>query len=669
MNRSRQSAAKTYTDAELASLFATYFGDRLSESQLDSLVTAVSVAHATRTGHRKRSVFFRRWRARLALLARRVGHYPAHWRAQIGLQQRIMAYVMLGLVLIFGSVAFVGIQSIQQATALVYQQRLTLASTISGTLERDFRHVDGDARDEESGLSSPDAAVRAQATNHLLSHFAQVDPFRFFTVTGLWILSADGSVLSAAGSPTPPVDAIDNAALPASDFSVIPPFDPADPNAFGAMVSHVSGNVLLVVHLEAANSRRDFQPAADALQEPAGYHLEVVGPDGRVDLGIGNDERPGDTSYHFPMIQPLMAGREAATILHQPGVGDTFEPHVMAVVPLAASAYYLVLEQPADVALALPIQLEHSLVVLTLIGFLAALGLAWITTRHVVRPTQQLTAAALRMAGGDLESPVRIAAEDEVGHLARSLESMRQQLRSAYQQLADANRDLEAQVRERTAQLSRVLQKIISAQEDERARLARELHDETAQTLGALTIALDRARDELDGAQLQTTEQLAEARVMAATLLEETRRIILDLRPLALDDLGLAPAIRWYAESHLDDQGIKTLVEVDQPEPRLPKHVEVSVFRVVQEAANNIVKHAHARHVRIRLVCRERLAKLVVADDGQGFDPASPVPARSVGLVGMQERVRLLNGHMRIRSQPGKGTTIAVEIPIVEESN
>jgi signal transduction histidine kinase len=669
MSPSRHSTRKTYTEAELAGLFATYFGDKLSQSQLDSLVTVVASAHANRNERRKRSHFFQRWRARFELLARRLGRHPAQWRSRIGLQQRIMAYVILGLVLIFGSVAFVGLQSIQQATALVYQQRLTLAYTISSTLMSDFRQVDGDAREEQFGLASPDAAERTQATNRLLSHFNHVDPFRFFSVTGLWVLSADGDVLAAAGSPMPPMDTINTDMFLAGDFQVVPPFDPTDRNAFGAIVGHLSGNVLVVVHAQAANSTRDFQPAPDALQGVDGYHLEVVGRDGRVALGIGNDERPGDMSYHFPMIQPLMGRREAATILHQPGAGDTFEPHVMAVVPVSGTAFYLVLEQPADVALALPIQLEHWLVVLTLIGFLAALALAWITTRHVVRPTQQLTAAALRMAGGDLESPVRITAEDEVGRLARSLESMRQQLRSAYQQLAGANRVLEAQVRERTAQLSRVLQKIISAQEDERARLARELHDETAQTLGALTIALDRARDELDGAHPQTVEQLAEARVMAASLLEETRRIILDLRPLALDDLGLAPAIRWYAESHLDEQGIKTVVEVDQPTRRLPKHVEVSVFRVVQEAANNIVKHARARHVRIRLICRERLAKVVVADDGQGFDTASAPPARSVGLAGMQERVRLLNGCMRIRSQPGKGTTIAVQIPIVEEGS
>src|SRR5579864_9071727 len=129
MSRSRASTPKTYTEAELARLFATYFGDKLSQSQLDSLITTVAVAHANRNSRRKRSFSFHDGGVRVVLLARRLRRCLAQWRSQIGLQQRIMVYVTLGLLLIFGSVAFVGLQSIRQATALVYQERLMLAYT------------------------------------------------------------------------------------------------------------------------------------------------------------------------------------------------------------------------------------------------------------------------------------------------------------------------------------------------------------------------------------------------------------------------------------------------------------------------------------------------------------------------------------------------------------
>src|SRR5438105_2929330 len=151
-----------------------------------------------------------------------------------------MVYVTLGLLLIFASVAFVGLQSIQQGTALVYQERLTRAYTIASTLTSDFRHVDGDVREERTGLSSLDPVQRAQVTNQLLDHLAQVDPFRFFHVTGLCLLSSDGRLLATAGSPTPQPGtggtlAADTANLADASFQVLPTVDPADPNAFGAI--------------------------------------------------------------------------------------------------------------------------------------------------------------------------------------------------------------------------------------------------------------------------------------------------------------------------------------------------------------------------------------------------------------------------------------------------
>jgi signal transduction histidine kinase len=621
---------------------------------------------------------------------RTVGRWP-HGR-HLGIQQRIMLYVTIGLVLMFGSNAFLGLESIKQATDLVYAERLTRAFTIAGIIQSDFRHIAGDVQ-EQAGLLA-DGPQLDETASGLLAHLSRVDPFRFFRTTGVWVLGPDGRVLAAAGSPSPNemdqpssmVSAISD--IDSADFAVVTaPAAASDRQAFAAVIIRIgdrgdAARRVVVVDLEAANSPAPYVPSSEdqvgagvaptpeQLSDPASqYHLEVVGPDGRVALGIGPDEDPGGLSYHFPVIQGLQAS-QAVSLLHEPGPGESFESHVMAVVPLTGSRFYLVLEQAVDVALALPRELEQRLLLLTIVGFLTTLAVAWITTGRVVKPTQQLTAVAQRIAQGDLESPICVAAQDEVGQLAQSLESMRQQLRNAYQQLEDTNKRLELQVRERTARLGELLTKIISAQEDERARLARELHDETAQTLAALSIALDRARDNLDETQPEAAERLQEARTIAAGLLEETRRLILDLRPMALDDLGLAPAIRWYAETHLEEAGIAASVEVDQPSKRLPKHLEVSLFRMVQEAVNNVVRHAHARHARIELAFRDSVASVRVTDDGRGFDAEAvlglAVPARSVGLLGMQERVRLLNGRLSIESQPGKGTVISIEVPIEE---
>lgn len=302
-----------------------------------------------------------------------------------------------------------------------------------------------------------------------------------------------------------------------------------------------------------------------------------------------------------------------------------------------------------------------------ILGFLAALAVAWVTTRHVTRPTEELTAAAQRMARGDLESPIRVTAQDEVARLAENLDAMRRQLRDAYRQVSDANERLELQVAERTTRLTDLLGKVISAQEEERRRLARELHDETAQTMGALAIALDRARGELGTSTADARGHLRDAQDIVQRLLEETRRLILDLRPMALEDLGLVPAIRWYAETHLQEQGVRTTIDPGRvPAARLEPHLEVALFRIAQEAINNVARHAEAQRATISLAFTDGSVRIAVADDGRGFDVehAMASPGDSVGLMGVQERARLLNGRMEIRSERGKGTLMTVEVPI-----
>ena len=247
---------------------------------------------------------------------------------------------------------------------------------------------------------------------------------------------------------------------------------------------------------------------------------------------------------------------------------------------------------------------------------------------------------------------------------------MRQRLRAAYEAVEKTNRDLEVRVGERTERLGQVLQQTISAQEDERRRLARELHDETAQTIAALSIALDRARDSLSGAGPGAASQIGQAKELASRLLAETRRLILGLRPTVLDDLGLWPAIRWYAETYLGDRWIDVNLETAVPAQRLPAHIEVALFRIIQEALANVAKHAHAGHVDVRLAQYEGRVTVTVRDDGTGFDVARALgrsgPVESVGLLGMQERVRLLGGHLEIGSEAGVGTLVRVEVPLNE---
>lgn len=613
---------------------------------------------------------------------------------RLGLQRRIMLYVTVGLSAMFGVVAILGLGAIDQATQLVYGERLAAARTTASILARDFEAIAIDTREEvtalEQGSAVEDGAAEGMA-GLLLAHFPEREVSPFFTVSGVWVLDLAGRLLGAAGSPSaalPGQVAGDGALLnvPSSDTTVLRALGSVPGTTpLAAIVVRVAGaagspGTILVVHTVGVNSTATYvagayggQPAAvQAAPMPASpsdeYHLEVIDPDGITVLGIGEDERPGQLSQHLPAIRDLMRDHGAAALLEQPGAADSFAAHVMAVVPISSTPFYLVLEQPIDVALALQSQLRERLLLAIVVGFAATLAVAWVTTRRVVKPTEQLTAIAGRMAQGDLVSPIGVTALDEIGELSETLDLMRQHLLAARAAAEATNRVLESRVAERTARLGEVLRKTISDQEEERRRLARELHDETAQTLAALSIMLDRARDSLDDRSSPAATHVREAKAVASRLLDETRRLILDLRPLVLDDLGLVPAVRWQCETTLGDRGLEATIDDRLGATRLPSHVEVALFRIVQEAVSNVAHHADARHVEIKLMRDEETVTVIVADDGQGFEAELGVGiarrADRVGLSGMAERVALLDGSLQVRSAPGAGTTVEVKVPV-----
>lgn len=209
---------------------------------------------------------------------------------------------------------------------------------------------------------------------------------------------------------------------------------------------------------------------------------------------------------------------------------------------------------------------------------------------------------------------------------------------------------------------------ILRALEEERKRIARELHDETSQSLTNFVIRLEMLLESMDaGASPQALrEDIVKLRDLAARALQETRRLTFDLRPTILDDLGLVPAIRWLLKNNLDP-GLTTEFEVIGCEQRLSDEVETAVFRIVQEALSNINRHAAADHVRVLCEESDEALRVVIEDNGRGFqvDRISPdfPQGRGLGLFGMGERADLLGGRLTIDSQPGAGTRVEAVIP------
>ena len=203
--------------------------------------------------------------------------------------------------------------------------------------------------------------------------------------------------------------------------------------------------------------------------------------------------------------------------------------------------------------------------------------------------------------------------------------------------------------------------RVVQAQEEERRRLARELHDETGQALASILLGLKSLEESKDMDGLKGSVAALRDRVVET--LHDVRRLAIELRPSALDDFGLEPALERLTAGFAEQTGIRVELESRLKDDRLPEEVETVLYRIVQEALTNIVKHAHAERVSIVVTQKPGSVGAIIEDDGRGFDPEQDVDG-GIGLVGMRERVALLDGSLTIESGRAKGTTLVVEVPL-----
>ena len=207
--------------------------------------------------------------------------------------------------------------------------------------------------------------------------------------------------------------------------------------------------------------------------------------------------------------------------------------------------------------------------------------------------------------------------------------------------------------------------RVIRAQEEERRRVAREIHDGPAQTLANIVLRLEIAEKLLQYDPTRVKAELIDLKNLVRSNLQDIRRIIFDLRPMALDDLGIVPAISKYLANFQETYGIICEFLIEGREIRLLPALEVALFRLVQEGMTNVAKHAHSTNVDISLIYQEEWTIARIRDYGKGFEVnfALTTPGEHFGLIGMRERVEMFSGHFSIESILGKGTTIELSIP------
>ena len=291
-------------------------------------------------------------------------------------------------------------------------------------------------------------------------------------------------------------------------------------------------------------------------------------------------------------------------------------------------------------------QLLLTILLVSAAGILVAVFLTWMLTR----PIMELVTTTQAVAKGDFSPRVPRWANDEIGDLAMAFNAMTEQLAHT-----DELR------REHEGLRRQLLEKVIATQEDERRRIARELHDSTSQSLTSLIVGLRMM--ETNCTQCASPTKATDLRQVASKTLDEVHDLSMRLRPRVLDDLGLAAALERLAHEWQARYKIPVDVVI-QLQERLPGEVETAVYRIIQETLTNIVRHAQAKSASILIEKHGDTVRAIVEDDGIGFDVNTNQGELHLGLLGMRERAELLNGTLTIESAPEHGTSVFIEIPL-----
>ncbi|MGB9629973.1 MAG: ATP-binding protein, partial [Thermodesulfobacteriota bacterium] len=291
---------------------------------------------------------------------------------------------------------------------------------------------------------------------------------------------------------------------------------------------------------------------------------------------------------------------------------------------------------------------ENILLLLFAIGISTfTIGIAM--NQLIIKKLQHFVEAASLLGRGDFRRMISFRSDDEIKRLADSFNLMAKTL-------------MDKMKLER-----RYLSQIIEAQENERKRISRELHDEIGQALTAIKFNLDMIDKDLPQTLSNLRGRLGETKTLSNQTLSAMRRLSMDLRPTMLDDFGLIPTLRWYIQNFSNRLNIFSHFEARDIEEKLPSQIETALYRIIQEALNNVAKHSEASRVEISIEKRDSVIHAYITDNGKGFDlekvlqPESP--ERGFGLIGMKERVSLLGGKIDIQSKLGMGTQIHIEIP------
>jgi signal transduction histidine kinase len=347
-------------------------------------------------------------------------------------------------------------------------------------------------------------------------------------------------------------------------------------------------------------------------------------------------------------------------------------------VPLSVAPWGVIVGQSEKEIFAPAESLKRKFILFVVIFIGTSIVFSIVMTKNIVRPLKLLTASSDKIADGDLSTPVGDLGSDEILTLSRSFDTMRQKLAESIEEVKTHNIELENRVAARTKEIlesrekiEQLLKKVISSQEDERKRIARGLHDTVLQDISACLIKMDTIRLLKEPYNAGTIDDI---RDITMKTIDSVYSVIRGLRPSILDDLGIEASMYWILNKYLTDKGINYHLDIESPiEKKYPPEVEITLFRIFQEAIVNIARHSNAKNVFVTIGCvKSSYISICIEDDGEGFDMQElkrpPVEdSRGMGIIGMKERAVLINGEVLIQSQPGEGTDVCIRIPLKDD--
>jgi signal transduction histidine kinase len=614
------------------------------------------------------------------------------WLANVGFQRRIQLLIVAGLLAIFALFWVTGLRALDESRRQGLEKQLTIAKLVASSLDLRLNEV--------LALLETAAAQMESKEPSQVSQSGRASPLRDaqLQLNGygrrLYWLDARGNVLW-----TEPLDE-GLISKPFPDFTAIRPvlengtsyisslLQPPDTDTpYFLLTTPIWGpadeiNGLLVEEIVA--DQLGLEGVLSEATAGGTAHVEVVDHKGMI-LASSLPELDHEL-IHTEQFTNLINHQEPTVgTCHRchTGEGTDARPtnEVLAFAPLKTAPWGVAVRQPSNEVMAPVAYLRRQVLLGGAVALIVALLVTWwLITRQVLEPIQALDEASAQFAVGNLDVALPDGGIDEVAHLTANLEQMRVRLDATLEDHRRWNEALEEMVDERTRELAtlyeqlegreamckRLLGKVLTGQEEERARLARELHDTIGQSLTALIMTTTAVENSLPADLITGKEKLANVRNIAVQSLHDLRGLIFDLRPEVLDDLGLGLALHSQVKKYLEPAGVQVQLRAAGLKDQLPAEVETAVFRVVQEAVTNIARHAQASEANISLTKKGDRLIVRVEDNGLGFDPDLVMQKQqhAWGLRGMEERITLLGGKFYVGSRPGNGTLVLAEVPL-----